>query len=162
MVVFGAAGVMKVFADAGVERGIERDIGPWRAELGDGATGAGGEPRREIGERKTGELRAAFPNAFGFGHGWDERKPCAVAGIVRDDAVGAFEFGEIKIFSVALERIGLVAGFGERDRAASADDEQGIIQRQAGGDALAARGKEIAHEVRRWYFGGSAARLGRV
>jgi hypothetical protein len=56
----------------------------------------------------------------------------------------------------------LVAVFGERDGAASADDEQGVIQREAGDYALAARVKEIAHEVRRWYFGASAARLGRV
>ena len=51
---------------------------------------------------------------------------------------------------MTLERVGLVAVFGEWDGAASADDEQGVIQREAGGDAVAARGKEIAHEVRRW------------
>ena len=150
VVIFGAAGVMKVLADSGVEHRIEWYIWTRRTKLSNGAPSAGSEPRCKICEWKTRQLRATFPNTLSFAHRGYKRKPFAVTGIIGDDAVAAFEFGEIEIFSVALKWIGLVAIFGQWDGAAGTHNEQGVLQRETIGDAAAAKRKKIAHELRRW------------
>lgn len=141
--VFGAAGVVKMFADAGVEGGIGGDIGAESAEVSDGAAGAGGKPGGEFDEGKAGQWLTAFPDALGLSDGGNEGQPLAVARIVGDHAVDALAAGEIKILGVAEERVGLFADFGERNGVAGADDEEGIVDGEGGGEAGEAGGNGI-------------------
>ena len=146
--VFGAPGVAESVADTGDERDVGRNVGAEGTQVGDRAAAAGGEPGRKIGERETGSLRGPLPNAFALGDGGDKGKPFVVAGIVSNDAVDAVIVGEVGIFGVAEERVGLVAVLRQRNGLAGTDHKDGIPKGQRVRKAVTTRFEVRRHDVR--------------
>ena len=81
-------------------------------------------------------MRTAFPDAGRLRDDGDEGGPTAVARIVGDDATLVVETGEVDVLRVGAERIRLVRVFGQGHRLAGAHEQEGVAEREGGGDAV--------------------------
>ena len=113
------------------------------------------QPAGQLINRDALQLPATFPDSLRFGDERHERHPArtfAVARIKCDHPAGTFLSCEVDIFPMRAKRISLVAAFGQRNRFARGDNENGIFKREGGGDSRAAFGQKalagFVHQVR--------------